>query len=76
MAKQDEIKKPKALVKSFQMVVGVDLIGSKMSMSASKNIELIDTGNAVVAYSKNTNRIIKIPYTNIKGIELLPEVAE
>lgn len=59
------------MVKVFQMVVGVDLLGSKMSMSASKNIDIVEDGNGLLCVSKQTGRIIKIPFTNVKGYELI-----
>lgn len=64
--------KPKVLCKAFQMVVGVDLIGSKMSMAASKNNELEVTPLGILARSKTSKRHILIPWTNIKGAELYP----
>lgn len=60
----------KVLASKFQMVVGVDLIGSKMSMAASKNIKLEVTPIGIVAVSKGSGRTILIPWTNIKGCEL------
>lgn len=60
----------KVFVKAFHMVVGVDLIGSKTSMAASKTLVLELTPMGVRAVSSNSGRIILIPYTNIKGIEL------
>lgn len=60
----------KVLASKFQMVVGVDLIGSKMSMAASKNIQLEVTPIGIVAISKGSGRTILIPWTNIKGCEL------
>lgn len=67
--------KSKVLVKAFQMVVGCDLVGSKMSMAQSKNLELEVTPLGVRAVSKGSGRHILIPFTNIKGIELVPPVA-
>lgn len=51
---------------------GVDLIGSKTSMQASKKVEMTMTGQGVLMISKTTNREIVIPYANSKGIELFP----
>lgn len=71
----EEVKKLDVLCKAkvFQMVVGVDLIGSKMSMAASKNISIDLTIIGAIAKSKNSNRHILIPWTNIKGVELFNE---
>lgn len=60
----------KVLCKAFHMVVGVDLIGSKTSLSTSKNMELEVTPLGIKAYSKNSGRLVLIPWTNIKGAEL------
>lgn len=66
-----EAKPSKVLCKAFHMVVGVDLIGAKTSLSTSKNMELEVTPLGIKAYSKNSNRTVLIPWTNIKGAELL-----
>jgi hypothetical protein len=60
-------------VKALHMAVGVDLIGSATSLAASRNmdLELVEAG--VLATSKKTNRVMLIPYSNIKGLELMPE---
>lgn len=60
----------KVLAKTMQMVVGVDLIGSKMSMAHSRTLELEVTPLGIKALSKNSGRTILIPWTNIKGVEL------
>jgi hypothetical protein len=52
------------------MVVGCDLIGSKMSMASSKNVEIDVTALGAIARSKASNRTILIPWTNIKGLEI------
>ena len=63
-------------VKAFQMAIGCDLIGSKMSMAASKNLSLELVAIGVKAYSAATNRTIIIPFSNMKGIEMFPETNE
>lgn len=68
--------KPKVLAKAFHMVVGVDLIGSKTSLSTSKNMELEVTPLGIIARSKASKRNVLIPWTNIKGCELFPETQE
>lgn len=60
-------------VKVVQLAVGLDLIGSKMSLSASANMEITELEYGVQVYSKTSGRTICIPYTNIKGLELMPE---
>lgn len=63
-------KPSKVLCKAFHMVIGVDLIGSKTSLSTSKNMELEVTPLGIKAYSKSSKRLVLIPWTNIKGAEL------
>lgn len=59
----------KLKVKTVQFAIGVDLLGSKLTLSSKNGNELTDVGNAVVAVSRTSNRFLKIPYPNIKGIE-------
>lgn len=65
-------KPTKVLCKNMHMVVGVDFIGSKTSMSASRNLELEVTPLGIKAFSKSTGRLVLIPWTNVKGAELFP----
>ena len=60
-------------VKALHMAVGVDLIGSATSLAASKtmDLELIEAG--VLATSLKSGRVMLIPFSNIKGLELMPE---
>jgi hypothetical protein len=58
--------------KVVQLAVGCDLLGSKMSLSQSHNTDLITVEDGVAALSKKSNRIMFVPYTNIKGMELFP----
>lgn len=60
-------------VKRLQFAVGADLIGSKMSMAASPNVELTELAHGIEMFSKASNRTVVIPYSNIKAYELLPE---
>ena len=60
-------------VKVLQLAIGVDLIGSKMSISASKNVELTELAHGIQCHSKATNRIIVIPFSNVKGYECFPD---
>lgn len=66
----DEKPYEKVLCKAFHMVIGVDLIGSKTSLSSSRNMELEVTPIGIKAHSKNSGRTVLIPWTNIKGAEL------
>lgn len=66
----EPVKPSKVLCKAFHMVIGVDLIGSKTSLSTSKNMELEVTPLGIKAYSKSSKRLVLIPWTNIKGAEL------
>jgi hypothetical protein len=61
---------PAQLVKKMHMHIGVDLIGSKTSLAASKHLVLTLTDLGVHANSSVSGRKILIPFSNIKGIEL------
>lgn len=61
-----------AKVKTIQMAIGCDLIGSKMSLGHKEN-EMTERPHGIEILSKKTGRIMLIPYTNIKGYEILPE---
>ena len=63
-------------VKTVQFAVGIDLLGSKLTLTSSKNNELELTAVGVCAYSKASNRTVLIPFPNIKGIEFYPEEKE
>ena len=62
-------------VKVIQLAIGVDLIGSKMSMAATKNVDLTELPHGVEMHSKGSNRTIVIPWSNIKGYEIFPDAA-
>lgn len=65
-----ESKNPKLLV--VHLGIGLDLIGSKTSLHNNKyDIEATQIG--VLAKSRTSGRSILIPWTNIKGAELMPE---
>ncbi len=57
-------------VRTMHLAIGVDLIGSKTSMAASKNIELTELEHGIQMHSKGSNRTVVIPWSNIKGYEL------
>lgn len=63
-------------IKTVQFAVGVDLLGSKMTLTAQRGTELELTGVGVMAHSRSTGRTVLIPFSNIKGLELLPEEKE
>lgn len=63
-------------VKTVQFAVGVDLLGSKLTLSSGRGTELEATGVGVMAHSKSTGRYVLIPYSNCKGIEFLPPEEE
>ena len=71
--KKDENRRK---VKTFHMAIGCDLIGSKTSMAASKNVELWLTRGGIECFSKGSNRTIFVPFANIKGVELYSETEE
>lgn len=63
-------------VKTVQFAVGIDLLASKMSLSAKRGNELELTPLGVLAKSSMNGRTILIPFSNCKGIELFPEDKE
>lgn len=67
--------KHRILAKSFQMHLAVDMVGSKSSMAASKNIDLEVTPLGIKMFSKASKRIVLIPWPNIKGVELYNDAA-
>jgi len=54
------------------MAIGIDLIGSKTSLHNSK-YDIIATPTGIEAKSRASGRTIVIPYSNVRGFELLPE---
>lgn len=70
MAKSDS----KIYASKCQMAVGVDLLGSKLSLVAGKSTSLEVTPLGIKAKSSNSGRTVLIPWTNVKGVELYPEV--
>lgn len=69
-----KVKSNKVYASKVQMAVGVDLLGSKMSLSAGRSTTLEVTPLGIKACSKASNRSVLIPWPNIKGVELFPEV--
>jgi hypothetical protein len=65
----------KVYAKTIQIHAGLELIGSKMSLSHKQNdMEVTPIGIRVL--SKKTKRTVIIPWGNIKGAELLPNLAQ
>lgn len=65
-------KTTKVLAKTVHLYAGLDLIGSKSTISSREaEIEVTPIGMRVV--SKKTKRVILLPWANVKGAELFPE---
>jgi len=62
-------------VKAMQMYAGVDLIGSKTSAQASKNLTMEATSIGIKLESAKSKRTVVVPYSNVRGFELFPDVA-
>ena len=62
-------------VKSAELAIGVSMLGSKQTLSCDRNYELEATPYGIQAHSKATGRTIVIPYTNVRGYELLTQSA-
>lgn len=60
-------------VKVVHMKSGLDLIGSKITLVSSKNMEITECDGKFEVYSKASNRTIGIPFENTKGWEYFPE---
>lgn len=59
----------KVLAQSVHLGLGLDLLGSKMSLNAKAGNELEVTALGVIASNKDGRRVL-IPWANIKGLEL------
>ncbi len=70
-AKPDEILPEVMLAKTVQLHVGVDLLGSKASLQSGRMATLEVHEYGIIAISKKNNRKVLIPWTNIRGCELL-----
>lgn len=60
----------KRYCKTIQLIHGVDLLGSRMSLSAKRGHELEVTPFGVQAQSTNSKRTVLIPWNNIRGVEM------
>lgn len=63
----------KVIAKIIHLGVGVDLLGSKTSLSTQRGNELEVTPLGVIASSAKTGRKVLIPWANIRGCELFSE---
>lgn len=61
----------KVLAKTVQLGIGVDLLGSALSLQSRKGNELEVTPMGVLATSGKNGRRIIIPWANIRACELL-----
>lgn len=72
----------KVLAKTVQLGVGIDALGSTLSLSSvrtgktGKKSELEVTPLGVRAVSGSTGRVVLVPFANIRGIELMPVEGE
>lgn len=57
-------------VKVLHLYAGLDLIGSKTSIN-NKTADLYERPNSILMVSKGTNRKVVIPFSNVKGYELI-----
>lgn len=60
----------KRYCKTIQLIHGVDLLGSRMSLSSKRGHELEVTPFGVQAQSINSKRTVLIPWNNIRGVEM------
>lgn len=61
----------KLLAKTVQLGIGVDLLGSMMSLNCTRGNELEVTPIGIKASSKKTGRVVLIPWANVRGVELM-----
>lgn len=62
--------KSKGTIKVAHLYAGLDLIGSKTSIS-NKHADMTEELHGIKMVSRGTNRTVVIPWSNIKGYELL-----
>jgi hypothetical protein len=67
----NESNNPK--VKLCHLAIGVDFLGSKTSFDAGRNYDLEATSIGVRIKSLSSGRDVVIPYSNVKGFEMLQE---
>lgn len=61
----------KVVVNKFQMGIPCDLLGSKFSFSASRNMSMEATPLGIIMRSAGSKRKIMVPWTNIKAAEFV-----
>lgn len=59
----------KVVVTKFQMGLPCDLLGSKFSFSASRNMSMEATPLGIIMRSAGSKRKIMVPWTNVKAAE-------
>jgi hypothetical protein len=59
----------RVLVKTFQMGLPSDLLGSKLTFATSKNLSMEATPLGIIMRSKESRRKILISWANIKAAE-------
>jgi hypothetical protein len=64
-------KSAKVLAKTVQLGIGVDMLGSAMSLNNSRGNILEVTPLGVRAVSKKNGRVVLLPWANIRGVELV-----
>jgi len=64
------VQTDKIYAKTVQLAIGVDLLGSAMSLNDRRGNELEVTPLGIRAVGLKSKRTVLIPWTNIRGIEL------
>ncbi len=68
--KIEYVEKPqRVVVNKFQMGLPCDLLGSKFSFSASRNLSMEATPLGIIMRSKESRRKIMVPWANVKAAE-------
>ena len=63
----------KVFAKTVQLGIGVDLLGSALSLNHKKGNSLEVTPIGIKAIGGKSNRVVLIPWANIRAAELLPD---
>ena len=71
VAPMAEPAREKVLAKMVQLGLGIDMLGSVLSLQSKRGNELEVTPIGIKAYSEKSKRTILIPWANIRGCELL-----
>jgi hypothetical protein len=70
----NELERPvdtRVFAKVCHLAIGIDLLGSATSLSTGRGRTLEVTPIGIKAHSEKSGRTVVIPYSNIKGFELL-----